>query len=149
MSIWGAGAEQNDDAADWLADLAEEPTVVALNDAFDEVLNLERDDYLEVTEGAIAIAAAGVVAQLVDPQADFTLLDEDAVLQLQAQHHKLAKGAQRSLVKRALRCVSMVSDATRSELQQLVNEDTDIGQAWASGMQRLSLRLVAAHDTLK
>ena len=90
MSIWGAGAEENDDAADWLADLAEEPTVIALNEAFDEVLSLERDDYLEVTEGAIAVAAAYVVAQLVDPQPGFVMLDEESLLRLQGQERALA-----------------------------------------------------------
>lgn len=149
MSIWGPGAEENDDAADWLSDLAEEPTVVALNDAFDDVLSLERDDYLEVTEGAIGLAAAALVAQLAAPHIDFKLLGEEVMQTLHAQYRQLAKGAQRSFVNRARRCLSVVGEATRSELQQLVNEDAGIGQAWVRSMQALNLRLLAALEGLR
>ena len=148
MSIWGAGAEENDDAADWLADLADEPTVVLLNEAFHEVLGLERDDYLEVTECANAVAAAHVVAQLFDAQSDFTLLDAQAMGELQAQRQKLAKGAQRSLIKRAMRCLVMTADATRSELSQLMNEDAQMGRDWSQRIAQLGLRLKLALEAI-
>lgn len=66
MGTWGRGAFENDDAADWAAELddcspeAREAYVIS---TLREALHAcDTDDYLEVTEGSEAIAAAAVVA---------------------------------------------------------------------------------------
>ena len=151
MSLWGPNPYENDDAADWLADLADDPSIVALNDAFDDVLPASGSDYLEVTEGATAVAAAAVVAVLFgqpgsEPE---PLIDEDTMDALDEQRDQLAPGARLSLVERALRSVKAVSqDIESSELYALAMEDDDIGKAWKKSVAGLIRRLEKARKVL-
>ncbi|MCA0242751.1 MAG: DUF4259 domain-containing protein [Proteobacteria bacterium] len=141
MSIWGSNFEDNDDAADWLSDFLDEPSIASLNDAFDEVLAHGEQDYVEVTEGAAALAAAAITASIFDGTATELVVDEEAVADLKAQARKLAKGARRSLVERALSCVDAVGATRRSELRQLISERLDWSAEWTS-------RVAALHDRL-
>lgn len=58
MGAWGAGPFENDDAADWVYELE------GVNDAnvVREALDVSEAEYLEVDQGAVAVAAAAVVA---------------------------------------------------------------------------------------
>ena len=151
MSLWGPLSYENDDAADWLADLADEPSIVALNDAFDEVLPGSGNEYLEVTEGAVAVAAAAVVAVLFgqpgsEPE---SLIDEDAMDALAQQRDQLAPGARISLLERAIAGMKAVSDDIESsELYALAMEDEDIAKAWKKSVAGLIRRLEKARKLL-
>jgi len=63
MSIWGPGVFDNDDALDWLYDLAETGSIGRVSAALDVVLSNNSDE-LELADGHIALAAAEVVAAL-------------------------------------------------------------------------------------
>jgi uncharacterized protein DUF4259 len=59
MGAWGAGAFENDDASDWVHELEGRPDLGVVRDRLRAVIGAE---YVEVPEGAIAVAAAEVVA---------------------------------------------------------------------------------------
>ena len=61
MGAWGAGSFENDDAMDWVADLAEGSGDAVLREAF-APFAVTDDRYLEAPGCAIAIAAAEAVA---------------------------------------------------------------------------------------
>ena len=64
MGSWGTGPFDNDDAADWAWELKEAPDFEIVRQAL--VTAVENDEYLELPEGNIAVAAAAVVAASVD-----------------------------------------------------------------------------------
>src|SRR3954471_2737029 len=61
MGAWGEKAFQNDSALDWLSDL-ESDGLPVLRDILTIVGDTPADDYLDVDDGAPAIAAAEIVA---------------------------------------------------------------------------------------
>lgn len=61
MGSWGEKAFQNDAALDWLAEL-EGAGVARLRQALSQVANTAEGDYIDVDDGAAAIAAAEIVA---------------------------------------------------------------------------------------
>ncbi|HSO30946.1 MAG TPA: DUF4259 domain-containing protein [Labilithrix sp.] len=61
MGAWGEKAFENDSALDWLADLEAEG-VDALRDLLASVADTDDEEYLDVDDGAAAIAAAEIVA---------------------------------------------------------------------------------------
>lgn len=62
MGAWGFGSFENDDAADWAADLSEMGEDALIDEAFERVL--EADDFIEAPDASCALAAAEVVAAL-------------------------------------------------------------------------------------
>jgi hypothetical protein len=62
MGTWGVGPFENDDAAEWLAALAEVEDDSLLHEALDEVAAAGPGEYVEAPWGAVALAAAEVVA---------------------------------------------------------------------------------------
>lgn len=71
MGAWGFGSFENDDAADWAADLAEMGEDALIDEALERVLDAETD-YIEAPDASCAIAAAEVVAALQGkPGSDF------------------------------------------------------------------------------
>ena len=61
MGAWGAKAFENDSALDWFNDLEAEG-VDALRHLLESVAETEEADYLDIDDGAAAIAAAEIVA---------------------------------------------------------------------------------------
>jgi hypothetical protein len=61
MGAWGAGCLENDDASDFLADLADAGDWAVAEAAFDRVLSVS-DDYLEAPDSSAGIGAAAVTA---------------------------------------------------------------------------------------
>ena len=73
MGAWGLHFNENDDAADWLADFSDAPNWGAVAEA----LALD-DDYVEAPEASNALAAAEIVAAAVgnaSPRLDETIKD--------------------------------------------------------------------------
>ena len=150
MSIWGPSPAENDDAADWLSEFSETPTIVALMEAFDEVLSVDSDDYLEIPECAVSIVAAAVVRDLFANQRPEYFLDEECLAVLRFLSKKLAPGARVSLVKKAQKSVRCVTQETeRSELFQLMQEDVSMHKMWLQQMDDLSRELEEVHKVLK
>ncbi len=63
MSAWGFGSFENDDAADWVADLVEMNDETLIDEAFERALEA-KSGYVEAPEASCALAAAEVVAAL-------------------------------------------------------------------------------------
>ena len=141
MSLWGPGPLDNDDALDWLAEFESEPGIVALNDAFDDVLRPDDADYLEVPEAAAAICAAVIVAALVADTPEGAPLSERAIRELRRSYMGLLPSAKGRLVRRALESLKACTHETRSELFELAHEVPAIGQAWLEELDAVKLRL--------
>lgn len=150
MSIWGSGIADNDDAADWLDDFVDEPSITALNDALDEVLGSSASDYVEVTEGAAAVVAAQIVAELFFKAGEQPLLEDEEVFDVcSGLLNKLHPGSKRHLIERATQAVATVGyGAGTSELHDLMHEDPDLAQKWLQTIQGLQLRLLQAKEEL-
>ncbi len=63
MGAWGHSAFENDDALDWVAELEAAEDTSILMAVFEAVLEAD-EDYIEIPEATITIAAAEVVAAL-------------------------------------------------------------------------------------
>lgn len=63
MSAWGFGSFENDDAADWIADLVEMNDEALIDEAFERAMEA-KGGYIEAPEASCALAAAEVVAAL-------------------------------------------------------------------------------------
>ncbi|WP_394830019.1 DUF4259 domain-containing protein [Pendulispora rubella] len=61
MGSWGEKAFENDSALDWLTEF-EDRGVVALHSILSTVVQTSEDEYLDVDDGAAAIAAAEIVS---------------------------------------------------------------------------------------
>lgn len=134
MGAWGTGPFENDDAADWAYELEEAAELSPVRQALSATL--DTDGYLEVPEGACAVAAAAVVAATFD--GDVRGFPE-AVVEWIADHPDAAGREDARLAVDALERVT----SEESELRQLAVESGD-GAAWARSMETLRVRLVRA-----
>jgi len=130
MGEWGTNSFENDDAADWLAELSQAEDTTVLREAFSAVT--ERDDYLELPESSVAVAAAEVVAALRGRPVPGL---PDAVQEFVAH---IAAPPSSALVSAALRALERVE--TKSELQELWDE-TDSRTEWHKVLADLRSRL--------
>lgn len=64
MGAWGVGTFENDDAADWAFALEGAADLDPVREAL--AATMDTDGYLEIPEGACAVAAAAVVAATFD-----------------------------------------------------------------------------------
>jgi Domain of unknown function (DUF4259) len=141
MSIWGPGPLENDDAADWLAEFAVAPSVFAIHEALDAALSGDVA-YLEVSDGAVALVAAFVAADLLGVHAAGVSLEDETRRQLLASFAEVIPSAQRSLALRALRALRAIRDPERSELVQLLEEDEAVARSWHAAVELLSAELL-------
>ena len=80
MGAWGPGIYENDDAADWGAEVTD-LGLQAVEDALDIAIEA---DYIEAPDGACALAAADVVARLVSGRGENSVDCEDVVAWVEA-----------------------------------------------------------------
>jgi hypothetical protein len=127
VGAWGHLFDENDDAADWLADLAEEPDW----EVVDQALAVADADYLDGPDAANALAAAEVVAAgLGKPSAR---LDGD-IAEWAADEPAEARARRQS----AILAVGRVRED--SELQELW-ADTDENSQWLAALNETMARL--------
>jgi uncharacterized protein DUF4259 len=140
MSIWGPGPAQNDDAADWLSDLADAPDLETVRAAIVEIADPAHAGYREVTECCEAIAAAQILCDLLgEPGSELILDFEEAdTAALRESLQRLSVRDKRKLVGQAVFSVDFVAnDSENSELRQLWEED-EIGlREWLTLTERL------------
>jgi len=63
MGVWGAGVFDNDDALDWVYDLADAGKQAHVSAALDVVVR-ERENHPEISDCRIGLAAAEIIAAL-------------------------------------------------------------------------------------
>lgn len=147
---WGAKAQENDDASDWLAGLEEAPGLGRIDEAFDQVLSAEPSAYLEVTECAEVVAAATVLAKMQGLAFAADIASDECVAALAKRAKRRSPKSTAALVQRALLALAAVQDPERSELHGLMvtQEHAELGAAWSKRMGQLVRGLKAAHRRL-
>ncbi len=63
MGVWGAGVFDNDDALDWVYDLADAGSLGRVSAAMDVILR-DKDDHPEISDCRIGLAAAEIIAAM-------------------------------------------------------------------------------------
>jgi len=135
MGAWGAGIYDNDDAADWVAELTADGTA-AIKRTLEGALGTP---YLEAPDGACALAAADVVARLVSSGAgEASTYCEDVVTWVAAN----PGAASAELLDRSLAVVVRVQ-SEGSELHELWWEDEESLGLWRASLADIELRLRA------
>ena len=145
MSIWGPALNQNDDAADWLGELREEPR---LRDVQAAVRGALRKGYLDVDRCAEGAAAAQVLSEACGVGGPSSITTKAAMLVIRRELQALTKPAVKTLCKDARVAVAIIrDDEERSELCQLWSEAKQ-RSAWAAQMSGLEKRLAGAAGSL-
>jgi hypothetical protein len=139
MGAWGEKAFQNDSALDWLAEL-EAGGVAALRSTLSRVADTDEEDWVDVDDGASAIAAAEIVAAALRPGRD--RLTKAASTWLDAHQGSLV-AEDLNLANRAVKRVL----AGGSELRALWDENGP-DSAWHTDMRLLLERLTTDTGTV-
>ena len=129
MGAWAVGSFDNDDAGDWIWELAE-ADISVLEKAFSRVSDC--DDYLEAPDCSIGVAAAEVVAALRKRPA--AKLPDEVV----AFVTRIGKPPSGELVSSALSALKRIR--TKSELQELWDESDGCAE-WHQAVAELESRL--------
>ena len=145
MSIWGPGPFENDDGADWFADLQDEPTLKTIRAALEEIADPQHIGFVEVIDGAAAVGAAEVLAELLGSPGDDPVFDdevEEMEEELKADLAKADKRELKKLIKQAIDALEVVlTDSENSELRQMWEEQDDGMPEWIEAMTSLQERL--------
>jgi hypothetical protein len=139
MSIWGANFTENDDAADWLVDYLEHPSLGLLKDAFNAVLDLDDETYIEITDGANALIAAQIFSEILSDTDSKILTDNlEDFKKLKIALHKKSEKALNELIMKAILCTEAVaSEHQHSELYDLMREDPTMLDRWQINLYTL------------
>lgn len=127
---WGDGALDNDAAQDWLAQCAETADPTLVPQALEMALLAS---YVDADDGAVAVAAAEVIAHAIDRGAGARRAPVAPCLAT------VPPAEIRALAPRARQALARVADPEVSELAQLWSEDRR--NRGAETLRRLSLRL--------
>lgn len=139
MGAWGAGTFDNDDAGDWVYELLGAADLAPAREAL--AATMDSDGWLEIPEGARAVAAASTVAASFD--GDVRGLPDEVVEWLE-YHPDAGTLADARLAIDALERVASVD----SELREVWLEAAN-GPAWVEEIARLVYRLArVVGDTL-
>jgi hypothetical protein len=131
MGAWGIQPFENDDAHNWLPDL-ESDGFDAIQAAFEET---EDQDYLEAPEASAAIAAAAVLASILDGRLD--MLHEDAWASV--ERLKADRSAAEKLRKQALKALKRALGKD-SELKELWDEEDELSD-WTKTLHDIRDRI--------
>lgn len=134
MGAWGTGAFDNDDAADWAYELEESSDLAPARQAL--AATMDSDGYLELPEGACAVAAATIVAATFDGH--LKSLPEEVAEWVDAHPDIAGRGDARLAVDALERVMS-----EESELRSLWDGAPE-GADWAQEIEKLRHRLVRA-----
>lgn len=135
MGAWDTGSFDNDDAMDWLYDLEDSSDTSVLSAALQEVLG-KGEDYLEVPECSVGIAAAEIIAALSDnaspklPDNAKAWVENNADLELG------------SLITKSLKAVKLIR--ADSELKDVWEESEEEAAGWLAAVDNLLSRLEAS-----
>lgn len=132
MGTWGTGIYDNDDAADWAAELSD-GGLEAVESAFDAVLDL---DYIDAGDAACAVAAADVVARLTSGRGDDSPHCE-AVVEWVSTH---PSSPPPTLVAKALRALTQIGGES-SELAELWSDNSADEADWRATLTEIANRL--------
>ncbi len=133
MGTWGNGSFENDDAADFMADLTEIADLSLVSDALAAVLAAE--DYLEAPEACLGIAASEVVAAAAGRPTAAAQEEEELTEWLA----RIAPEVSPGLIKQANQALYRIV-GEQSELRELW-EEADEADAWQATVMALKAKL--------
>ena len=94
MSVWGTGIFENDDALDWVYDLADSGTMARVISALDVIFK-NKDDDLELADCRIGLAAAEIIAAMTgDPSPEMPEEAEEWIGEKILENERLREKAQ-------------------------------------------------------
>lgn len=130
MGAWGFTSFENDPAMDWISEFEKKPDLDTLEKIFSDII--ERNNFIEVDEGSIVLAAADVVAAIRgcksnDYPSNIRVFEELEVNKV--------------LIDDASKAARKVTESDESELKQLWLE-TDDYERWRRAVDELLKRLV-------
>ncbi|MBD5654748.1 MAG: DUF4259 domain-containing protein [Candidatus Eremiobacteraeota bacterium] len=70
MGAWEAGPFDNDDAADFVADFDDAPSVASIEASLEKIASAPADDYIEAPDCSRAVAAAALITLTTAPATD-------------------------------------------------------------------------------
>lgn len=133
MGTWGNGSFENDDAADFMADLTDVADLSLVSDALAAVLAAE--DCLEAPEACLGIAAAEVVAAAAGRPTVAAQKEEELTEWLA----RIAPEMSPDLIKQAIQALDRIV-GEQSELRELW-EEADEADAWQATVMALKAKL--------
>jgi hypothetical protein len=150
VSIEGPGLFDNDDAADWLGDLNEEPSLALIEEALAEAADPLHAAELEVSDCCTAVAAAEILTQLLGrPGSASRILDEEVYATLTEEMQLERPETIKDWLEQAIRAVDrVVHDEDNSELRHIWEEDPPGMGVWITAMHDLEKRLRALRANL-
>ncbi len=126
MSGWGPAPSENDDAADWLSEVADDPHIDSLQEAIEDVADADDATYFELPECNIAVVAAHLLSELLDPAVLQSSIDDINLAKLRKQFNKKSAEDQRSLTRKAVSALeTILNDSEQSELLQIWEADNE------------------------
>jgi len=137
MGAWGVEPFDNDDAADWAAEFDGVDAALGV-EVLRRALNVQ-DSYVESNDGSAAVAAAQVVAWLVEP---LTMVESSYCEAAVSWVRRHAPAADPVLVADARRALGRVrgSDSELAELWADADDD-----AWRETLDRIDTVLTSAN----
>ncbi len=149
MSIWGADPFENDDAADWVAELENDPNIERILHAVDELADPVHVGYVEIPECCVAVAAAALLARLVSASNTSEPLSQESWSTLSSEMLACKPSQKCRMAHLAYLAVDRVlRDYEGSELQQQWSVSHLGYDVWAAVMENLLDRLRRARDAL-
>lgn len=130
---WDVGAFDNDDALDWVYEVAESSDVGPVRTALERVAN--SSGYLQSTDANYALAAAEVIAAVngnPNPMLPEEISDWISAVGLESDP---------GLTELAAKAIDRVLDLEKSELAQLWSDSPQMSELWKAEMTRLASRL--------
>lgn len=135
MGAWGYGSFENDDAADFLADVIDSGDTALLREALDNVLT--STEYVEAPDACQAIIAAEIIAAMSGRPTLAAEREEELAEWLQ----RIRPAMDPELVTRAREALLRIL-AENSELRELWEEVEDYSE-WQATISELLLQLQA------
>jgi hypothetical protein len=130
VGAWGVATFENDEAADWVYELEETDDLSLIAASLLEVIETAEGDYLDSREGTRALAAAEVLAALL--QGRTVRLPEEVEAWID-EHPHLGGQVYREI---ALNAVQRIQQDSESEVKEQW-EDTMYAEAWLIEIDRL------------
>lgn len=147
MAVDGTGAFENDDARDFLDELAEEPTLETLTAAFADAATEAPGAYVDVAEGATTVAAVAVLLVALSDAAVERPLRAQTVARVRkclATRPAARRAWAIELARRAL----LRATGPSSELAEQWDELAGAKRAWRRDVERMNAKLARHYDAL-
>ncbi|WP_010115942.1 DUF4259 domain-containing protein [Acinetobacter sp. P8-3-8] len=131
MGAWSHEPFGNDTACDWAYELEESEGYVAIEDAFNQIIEMSTEEYIDADIGCVAHAAAEVLAKSFGRGVEEEDIPEAVEKWLEQNKNKTNP----ALIPKAIRALKLLT-SENSELNELWQE-SDYYTEWTSNIDEL------------